>query len=455
MTALTLALSLSSSVTKVGAIAAFVALVGIAILSLLVFSQAREIKRLREWAGRAPERAAETEQRVSAGASARVQRGSTPAAPQGRVVPRTTPLVSAPVATAVSASAAAVTPAAGQPATPPAAGQPVADAGPVAPQPAAVAPAIPPESSSEAKEEEPKSPVQPTPSAANVAVAPASAGAAVATEPEPREPASALAPATAAAQEATRSAPRAPLPPSPAAPKPAAPRSGAIAAAQASSSRVVGSRPRATAGAGATGAASRAAPPVSGGRKDFRQERSPTRAIVLGVGVLIVVVLVVIFAVSALKGGSSTPTAAQTTTGSQTAGSTSQTPTTTTHRASQSTGAASPGETSIVVLNGTGTTGLAHHLASDLKQSGYSRALASAGVPPGTHQTTVIEYSSGHRADAQGVARTLNVTQVQPMEATISGLASSASVVVLAGADQAAQLGGGGAQSQGEPAAGQ
>ena len=42
-----LALSLSSSLTQAGAIAAFAALLGIAILSLLVFSQAREIRRLR------------------------------------------------------------------------------------------------------------------------------------------------------------------------------------------------------------------------------------------------------------------------------------------------------------------------------------------------------------------------------------------------------------------------
>ena len=64
MTSLPLALSLSSTFTKIGAIAAFAALLGIAILSLLVFSQARELKRLREWAGRAPERAADMEQRV-------------------------------------------------------------------------------------------------------------------------------------------------------------------------------------------------------------------------------------------------------------------------------------------------------------------------------------------------------------------------------------------------------
>src|ERR1700694_3470398 len=67
------ALSLSGSFTKIGAIAAFAALLGIAVLSLLSFSQARELKRLREWAGRAPERAADLEQRVSAEAAALTQ----------------------------------------------------------------------------------------------------------------------------------------------------------------------------------------------------------------------------------------------------------------------------------------------------------------------------------------------------------------------------------------------
>ena len=72
MSTLPLALSFSSKFTELGALVAFVALFGIAVLSLLVFSQAREIKRLREWAGRAPERAAEVEQRVTAQAAARL-----------------------------------------------------------------------------------------------------------------------------------------------------------------------------------------------------------------------------------------------------------------------------------------------------------------------------------------------------------------------------------------------
>jgi hypothetical protein len=47
-------------VERVGAYAGLAAFLGLAILALLYFSQARDVRRLREWAGRAPERAAET-----------------------------------------------------------------------------------------------------------------------------------------------------------------------------------------------------------------------------------------------------------------------------------------------------------------------------------------------------------------------------------------------------------
>ncbi len=141
--ALSLALSLSSSFEKIGAIAAFAALVGIAALSLLVFAQARELKRLREWAGRAPERAAELEQRVTAEAAARLQRAATGAPPIGqRQVARTTPLNARPL-TAGSQPAApqllGAQPATAQPAIArPAGAQPAAPT-PATPSPAQVA----------------------------------------------------------------------------------------------------------------------------------------------------------------------------------------------------------------------------------------------------------------------------------------------------------------------------
>src|SRR5215208_3558478 len=43
-------------IEQIGSYAGLAAIVGLAVLSALYFSQARDVKRLREWAGRAPER---------------------------------------------------------------------------------------------------------------------------------------------------------------------------------------------------------------------------------------------------------------------------------------------------------------------------------------------------------------------------------------------------------------
>jgi len=50
---------LSSVIETVGAFAGLLSLIGVAVLALLVISQAREVRRLKEWAGGAPERDAE------------------------------------------------------------------------------------------------------------------------------------------------------------------------------------------------------------------------------------------------------------------------------------------------------------------------------------------------------------------------------------------------------------
>jgi hypothetical protein len=101
------------------------------------------------------------------------------------------------------------------------------------------------------------------------------------------------------------------------------------------------------------------------------------------------------------------------------------------------------GRTYVVVLNGTGVTGLAHQVSGQLHQSGYSQATALAGRPAGTNQVTVVEYTGGHRADAQGVARSLGLTRTQPIEASVASLSGSAPVVVVVGADRASSAGGG------------
>src|SRR5215208_8228864 len=76
-----LALSLQDQVEKFGSYVGIAAFFGLAILSLLYFAQAREVKRLREWAGRAPERAREVEEAALAAAEAARRRPAPAPAP--------------------------------------------------------------------------------------------------------------------------------------------------------------------------------------------------------------------------------------------------------------------------------------------------------------------------------------------------------------------------------------
>jgi hypothetical protein len=77
-----LAFSVSGKIEQYGAYAGFASVLGLAVLSLLYFAQAREVKRLREWAGRSPERAAELQDRVQTEAQRRAA-----APPQPRHLP--------------------------------------------------------------------------------------------------------------------------------------------------------------------------------------------------------------------------------------------------------------------------------------------------------------------------------------------------------------------------------
>jgi hypothetical protein len=98
--------------------------------------------------------------------------------------------------------------------------------------------------------------------------------------------------------------------------------------------------------------------------------------------------------------------------------------------------AVSPAETTVAVLNATEAEGLARRLASTLQQNGYSQATALYGKPPGSDQVSVVEYASGHQAEAEGVARSISVAHVLPIEAAVTALAGQAFVVVIVGADK-------------------
>jgi hypothetical protein len=160
-------------------------------------------------------------------------------------------------------------------------------------------------------------------------------------------------------------------------------------------------------------------------------------------GGVVVVVVAIVLVLSLHGGGKSSGQGSSNAGGSvtNTGSTTTKTHKRTSSHQGESTVAANPASTAVVVLNGTSTNGLAHSLANDLQQGGYSQAAAMNGTPPGSHATTVVEYTGGHRADAQGVASALSVTRVQPIEAAVSSLAGSATVVVVAGEDKASTAG--------------
>lgn len=158
----------------------------------------------------------------------------------------------------------------------------------------------------------------------------------------------------------------------------------------------------------------------------------------LVVGGLIVVAAVVAVALTALGGSSGAK--APTSTGTP-AGHTALVPAKHSHKTASKqpakTPTVSPAETTVAVLNATEAEGLAHRTAGELQQSGYSQAAALNGKPPGSGQVSIVEYASGHQAEAEGVAHSAGVSHVQPMEAAVVALVNSASVALIVGADKA------------------
>jgi hypothetical protein len=176
-------------------------------------------------------------------------------------------------------------------------------------------------------------------------------------------------------------------------------------------------------------------------RSRSRSERRRPRATALIAGAALAVVAVVVVAIVGLSGSSSKPGqgAGGTVTGGEvvSASKAAKKHARPSHTGASST-AAPAAQARVVVLNGTESAGLAHRVSGKLRQSGYSLATAQSGHPPGSNQVSVVEYASGHRADAEGVARAAGVTQVQPMEASVASLSGSAAVVVIVGLDKAA-----------------
>jgi hypothetical protein len=145
-------------------------------------------------------------------------------------------------------------------------------------------------------------------------------------------------------------------------------------------------------------------------------------------GVLIIVLVIVLSSgggggtVSAPPAGGSNPTS----------GPTNSTP---------NTAAAAPpvvaSTVNVAVINGCGVTGLAGHLTTELQGDGFTKAqVNTTPAPGGFHQTTTVEYYTGHKAQALAVQQAVGAGGVAPLSAAVASVVPNVPVVLVAGQDQ-------------------
>ena len=96
-------------------------------------------------------------------------------------------------------------------------------------------------------------------------------------------------------------------------------------------------------------------------------------------------------------------------------------------------------ETTVGVLNGTTTNGLAGTIADRLvSESGYAKGTTATNTRDQTLQASTVYYGEGFRSQGRAVGRLLGIDTIEPIDEETQALAPDADVIVLAGADQAA-----------------
>jgi hypothetical protein len=411
MSAALLAISVGDQIVKFGAYAGYASIVGLGVLSLLYFAQAREVKRLREWAGRAPERDAEVAQRVQTDAQRRVV-----AQP---LSPATT---AAQQAEAARTAAAAALYAKLPPAPPPPA--------PLVGPPGQLA-----------------RPLAPGAAPGTIPATPATA-ATTAPAPDATTPAPASAPGTATAAPGSVPATPAPAPGSASGavtPAPGSvPGATAVTPAAAAHQAAMAARTASSIGNGAGGqdthesAAARPdpaddPPPPSGDDDDGGFSPGRTGLIIGGAVAAVLVAVVLMIALTQHDNAPRKPNELGVVTTPASAPSAG---------GGTSTITSAPGPavdrraTRVAVLNGTTQTGLARTVADEVQKARFTISATETNADQ-TVTTTTVSYRAGNQHAAQIIAQVLGIDRasVQPVDPSASA-AADADVVVIVGADK-------------------
>jgi hypothetical protein len=391
MATIPFALSVHHFITSVGADVGFASIIGLAILVLLYFAQARETANLREQAYESAQRVAQLEARLSGlarqqpGVAAQPAMAARPAAVAGGRTP-----APAPAPALVGAVAAAPGPPAGVAAPALSAATKLIPTNPIGPEPSADEPG--------------RQPVDLT-SFGGPAPATAAAGAGAGVSVGAGVGANGVGKGGVATVP-PRMTPQ--PPPGVALPPPAR-----------------GARP-------AEGGRRQATPPP---RLSGPPPRSRARVLfaLLLVGALVVAGVVLALIHFTSSGGN---------TGSTKASATSNAPAASHRRPA---GAVNPLSVTVAVLNGTANPGLAERIATHLSSAGYKKGTVG-NASDQTRTATVVAYMPGHKKAALAVAKALKLgsASVQPIDSNTqavacpAGTACAATVVVTVGTDLAA-----------------
>ncbi len=409
-------LSVHHYITTVGADAGFAALIGLAILVLLYFAQARETSSIREQAAQSAERVQQLEARLAA-----LRPPGEPSAPASAAAT----MVPAPLANAVPpASPATVGPQApvSAPSTAATSPEPAAPAGVGAPALAAATRLIP---------------IAPSPVSAQTSPSPVTAAAtAVAERPIDDTVMGALPPATPAGETIPARPPPGPIPARPAAASNgiASKSVGATANHRGGSAPPPSKPPRVQGRPGGnTPTGPRSAAPTGVSRRRGSSRRSRRGLIALLVGLLVAGGVAVVVVVTSSGGRSRTQAASPTSTANSIAPRRNARPV-----------ALNVRSVKIAVLNGTAKAGLAAQIASKLAGHGYTVATTTNAADQ-THTATVVAYLPSQRRAALAVAQSLGLgpASVQLVDQSTQAIACPATsscaitVVVTAGDDLA------------------
>jgi hypothetical protein len=437
-----LALTGQELIERFAAYAGLAAIPGLAILSLLYFAQAREVRRLRDWAGGAPERDAGLQEGAAAAARYNVAPRPRPAVPTAR--PAGT-VVRSPAAAAAAASGAGV---ASRPATAAAAGS----AQPDAARPGASGGSAPP--AGPVKESAERAAV---PAASTAAAQGAAAVRAGGNDPDGLEPA---AEPTALRERATPNGPPS-EPPSagdagPGTADPAVDRPGPGAGPPLGTGAGAGPPRPGVARSGAGGPRRPTSPPgpatalrrpgarlpdrgaQSGPRQtDPEPERSSGTRWLLGLGGVGALGLLVAIVIGIVQLGSGNEERAKPVNTVQ--GEPAQSQGDDKSDAPAKRRKAKPlvrSQVTVVVLNGTTVPGLAATIADKVEQAGFARGQEADNSEQQLPRSAIL-YGPGQKRAGQEVAKVLDVSDVRPLDAGTQAIAGAdATVVVVVGVDK-------------------